>query len=128
MLRRKAANLVKGCAWLFLAAAVMPTFSTRGETAGDVTELAVGLPWSPWLTYRESWSPADSVRAAAPVFRYETRIEPRSGSTAMACIGFVLLAASSLLRSADKKDERRRAPAVTSPVYSPTLAKAARTA
>ena len=115
MPRQKAANLVKGCAWLFLAAAALPTFSTGGEGSGEVTELAVGLPWSPWLIYRESWLPSESTQAAAPTFGYETHIEPRSWSAATMLVGFMLLVASRVLKASGRKHEQRPSPAAFGP-------------
>ncbi|HVX10058.1 MAG TPA: hypothetical protein VHC22_02545 [Pirellulales bacterium] len=111
MPRRKAANMVKGCAWLFLAAAVLPTFSTSGEATGEVTELTVGLPWSPWLNYRESWLPA-SVQTEGPAFGHATTFNPRSGSTIAFLIGMALLATSRLMKiSGEKKGASRPLPA-----------------
>jgi hypothetical protein len=110
MPRQKAANLVKGCAWLFLAAAVLPTFTTGGEGSREATELTVGLPWSPWLIYRESWLPA-STDVAGPAFGHETTLEPRSGSTVALLIGVALLGTSRLLKTAGKKRPTRTVPA-----------------
>jgi hypothetical protein len=111
MPRRKAANLVKGCAWLFLAAAVLPTFSTSGEAAGEVTVLTVGLPWSPWLIYRESWLPT-SAQAEGPTFGHATAFNPRSGSTIAFLIGMAMLATSRVMKiTGQKKGPSRTMPA-----------------
>jgi hypothetical protein len=99
MAQRKLANTLKGLAWLFLAAAVLPTFSTVDGPAGEVTNLTVGLPWSPWLVYRESWSPPTSMQATAPTFGYETSIHPVCWSAAVFVLGLLLLAASRLVRA-----------------------------
>lgn len=99
MARRKAANLLKGAAWLLLAAAVLPTFSTSDGPAEEATELTVGLPWSPWLVYRESWSSPSPLQAAAPVFSYATTIEPRCWSTALLLAGAALVVISRILKA-----------------------------
>jgi hypothetical protein len=100
MARRKAANLLKGAAWLLLAAAVLPTFSTSEGPAEEVTELTVGLPWSPWLVYRESWSSPSPSQA--PVFSYATAIEPRCWSTALLLAGAALIVISRIMKASGK--------------------------
>lgn len=101
MVRRKAANLLKGVAWLLLAAAVLPTFATSETPAGEVTELTVGLPWSPWLVYRESWSRPSSLETA-PTLRYATSLEPRCWSTALFMTGTALVIVSRIINLPSK--------------------------
>jgi hypothetical protein len=96
MSRQRTANLVKGFAWLSLAAAAMPTFATLDGPAGAATRLTVGLPWSPWLVYHESWVKPET--ADAPALSYETTIEPHSDSMAALVVGIALLLISRLLR------------------------------
>ncbi|HEV3344996.1 MAG TPA: hypothetical protein VG125_31760 [Pirellulales bacterium] len=97
MSRQRTANLVKGFAWLSLAAAAMPSFATLDGPAGATTKLTVGLPWSPWLVYRESW--VNPETAAAPALSCETTVEPRSESIVALVAGIALLLISRLLRS-----------------------------
>lgn len=92
MERRRTGGLMKGFAWLFLAAGVLPTFFTEEQPLAEVTTLSIGVPWSPWLVYRESWS--RQAIAAAPALDHQTVIEPRSWSSAAALIGTVILLAS----------------------------------
>ncbi|HET6883598.1 MAG TPA: hypothetical protein VFI31_25825 [Pirellulales bacterium] len=99
MSRRKVANVLKGVAWLLLAAAVLPTFSTVEGPSGEVTNLTVGLPWSPWLVYRESWSAPTSLEAPAPTFGYETHVEPKCWSAGVFVLGTVLVIASRLVKA-----------------------------
>jgi hypothetical protein len=94
MNRRRVGNVIKGLAWLFLAAAALPSFSTSSEPSGDVTRLAVGLPWSPWLVYQESWSRPQSSLTGMPSLTYETALEPRSGSAAAMLISIALFVVS----------------------------------
>ena len=102
MARRKAANLLKVAAWLLLAAAVLPTFSTSEGPSEEVTELTVGLPWSPWLVYRESWSSPSPPEGQAPVFSYATAIEPRCWSTALLLSGAALVGISRIMKASGK--------------------------
>lgn len=99
MARRKAANLIKGLAWLFMAAAVLPTFATSNAPTGEVTVLTLGLPWSPWLVYRESWTASTSVESGAPVFGYQAAMQPRCWSAACLGAGLALAALSRWLRA-----------------------------
>ena len=86
---------MKGFAWLFLAAGVLPTFTTEELPVQEVTTLSIGVPWSPWLVYRESWT--RQAIAAAPVIDHQTTIEPRSWSSAAAVIGAALLLVSRIV-------------------------------
>ena len=97
MLRQRTANLIKGFAWLSLAAAAMPTFATLEGPSGAATRLTVGLPWSPWLVYRESWVKPET--AQAPALNCETALEPRSDSMAALVVGVTLLLVSRLLKA-----------------------------
>lgn len=99
MARQKAANLIKGLAWLLMAAAVLPTFATSKTATGDVTVLTLGLPWSPWLVYRESRTAPTSVEAGAAAFGYQTAVQARSWSIACLCTGIALAAISRGLRA-----------------------------
>lgn len=107
--RRKAANLIKGLAWLLMAAAVLPTFSTSNVPTGEVTVLTIGLPWSPWLVYRESWTASTSVEAGAAVFDYQAAVQPRCWSAACLLAGTALLAISRWLRAGQKPESRLEA-------------------
>ena len=98
MTRRKSGNLVKGFAWLSLAAAALPSFSTTEGPSAEATTLSVGLPWSPWLVYRESWTRPESTMAALPTLYYETALEPRSGSIVAMFTGVGLLLVSRVLK------------------------------
>lgn len=98
MAQRKLANLIKGLAWLLLAAALLPTFSSGHTPAGEVTVLTLGLPWSPWLVYRESWSGAKSAEAGAAGFGYRASVQPRCWSVACLGAGLALSALSRPLR------------------------------
>ncbi|HWB07778.1 MAG TPA: hypothetical protein VG826_00940 [Pirellulales bacterium] len=95
MSRQRTANLVKGFAWLSLAAAAMPTFAVLDEPSGT-TLLTVGLPWSPWLVYRESWVKPEA--AESPALSCETTFEPRSDSMVALLAGLALLFAARLIR------------------------------
>lgn len=90
---------------MFLAAAALPSFSTIEEPSGEATRLSVGLPWSPWLVYRERWSRPEAA-AAIPTLDYETAIEPQSGSTATMLSGVALLFISRFLKASDKAQLR----------------------
>jgi hypothetical protein len=108
MSRQRTANLVKGFAWLSLAAAAMPTFATLDGPSGAATRLTVGLPWSPWLVYRESWMKPETATAVTPALSCETAVEPRSDSMVALVAGFALLFISRLLRSPGLPDRAAR--------------------
>ncbi|HQU46193.1 MAG TPA: hypothetical protein PK867_25490 [Pirellulales bacterium] len=108
MRRRRTDGLIKGFAWIFLAAGVLPSFSTSEQGFQNVTTLSIGVPWSPWLVYRESWS--RPTIAAAPVLEYQTVVEPRCWSSAAVVVGIALLFAS-----------RFFAPAQTAPQSMPAI-------
>ncbi|HVA49424.1 MAG TPA: hypothetical protein VNH11_23865 [Pirellulales bacterium] len=110
MRQRRTDGLIKGFAWIFLAAGVLPSFSTSEQVFQDVTTLSIGVPWSPWLVYRESWS--RPAIAAAPVVQYQTVVEPKSWSSAAVVVGIALLFAS-----------RFFAPAQTAPRTTPAIAR-----
>lgn len=117
MAKRKAANLIKGLAWLLMAAAVLPTFSTSNAPTGEVTMLTLGLPWSPWLVYRESWTTSTAVEAGAAVFGYQAAVQPRCWSVACLCAGFAMAAISRCLRA----DQRAKSPPATVTLRKPTV-------
>lgn len=98
MAQRKLANLIKGLAWLLMAAALLPTFSSGHTPAGEVTVLTLGLPWSPWLVYRESWSGAKPGEAGIAGFGYQASVQPRCWSVACLGAGLALAALSRPLR------------------------------
>lgn len=102
MSRQRTANLVKGFAWLSLAAAAMPTFGTLEGPSGAATRLTVGLPWSPWLVYRESWVKPET--AQAPALSCETEVQPGSDSMVALVVGVTLLLVSRLLRAYGSRD------------------------
>ena len=106
MSRQRTANLVKGFAWLSLAAAAMPMFATLDGPSGAATRLTVGLPWSPWLVYRESWLKPET--AQAPTLSFETSVEPRSDSMAALVVGVTLLLASRLLKAYGLRDGAKK--------------------
>ena len=106
MSRQRTANLVKGFAWLSLAAAAMPTFATLEAPEGAATTVTVGLPWSPWLVYRESWVQPETATVVA--LSCETTVEPRSNSMVALLAGVTLLLISRLLRSHDSRDRKSR--------------------
>lgn len=93
--RRRTGGLMKGFAWLFLAAGVLPSFSTEEQPLEEVTTLSIGVPWSPWLVYRETWS--RQTIAAAPVLANQITVEPRCWSSAAALIGAALLFGSRIV-------------------------------
>lgn len=99
MTRQQIGNVVKGIAWLSLAAAALPTLTTSEDPSGSATRLSVGLPWSPWLVYRESWVKPATAGAETPALRWETTIELHSDSTVALAIGAVLLVISRLVKS-----------------------------
>jgi hypothetical protein len=99
MTRQRLGNLLKGFAWLSLAAAALPALSTADEPSGPSTRLTVGLPWSPWLVYRESWVQPQSVSGTTPALSCETTIEPRSDSTFALLAGGTLLLLSWMLKT-----------------------------
>jgi hypothetical protein len=106
MSRQRTANLVKGFAWLSLAAAAMPTFATLDGSSGPSTRLTVGLPWSPWLVYHESWVKPEAAESAE--LRCETTLQPRSDSMLALAAGLALLFAARLLRSHGSSDRGAR--------------------
>jgi hypothetical protein len=99
MTRQRLGNLLKGFAWLSLAAAALPALTTADEPSVPATRLTVGLPWSPWLVYRESWVQPQSASGTTPALSCETTIESRSDSTFVLLAGGTLLLLSWLLKA-----------------------------
>lgn len=106
MMRQRIGNVVKGIAWLSLAAAALPTLTTSEGPSGSATRLSVGLPWSPWLVYRESWIQPATADAETPVLSCETTIEPRSDSTVALVTGGALLLIARLIKSSRRRGSR----------------------
>jgi hypothetical protein len=102
MTRQRTANLVKGFAWLSLAAAALPAVDISDDLSGPGNRLTVGLPWSPWLVYRERWV-GPAATAETPTLSFETTIEPRSDSTIALLIGVTLLLISRLMRAESRR-------------------------